>query len=173
MVWYLPTGGWSWVLAIWWARPQLGIYLEVTKGSGIGSLLADEWHYILASLVFDLRHPSTDSYCWMGPIPGLGANEPRWQLPAAMFTEVELSQILPPVFMSPGWPQSPPQKTGRPACKSGPGTCQITVFVLGASVCEISCVPFMSGVSISSSPTGFLKLRSAGFKAKYSKDLSS
>ena len=74
--------------------------------------------------------------------------------------------------MSPGWPHSHPQKTGRPACKSGLDTCQIIAFALGPSACEILCVPFMSEVSISSSPTDLPKLRSTGFKAKYSEDLS-
>ena len=46
----------------------------------------------------------------------------------------------------------------RLACRSGPGSYQITTFALGPSACEILCVPFKSVASISPSPLGHPKL---------------
>ena len=51
----------------------------------------------------------------------------------------------------------------RLAGESGLGSFQITASALGPRACEIWCVPFKSGVSISHMPLALLKVIPAGF----------
>ena len=72
--------------------------------------------------------------------------------------------------------QLPPASLGgspRSASGSDPGSSQITASALGPGTCEILCVPFKGGVSISPSPLALLKLSPLAFKAKCSGGLSS
>ena len=50
------------------------------------------------------------------------------------------------------WPSASPGSSPRSAGGSDPGSFQITASALGPGVCEIFCVPFNDGVSISYSP---------------------
>ena len=66
-------------------------------------------------------------------------------------------------------PQLPPASPGyslRPVGRPGPGSYQITAFVLGPGACEILCAPFKNEVSISPSPVGLLQLSPAGFQSQ-------
>ena len=56
--------------------------------------------------------------------------------------------------MSPASPGGSPRSAGG----SDPGSFQITASALSPGVCEILCVPFESGVSISHSPLPLLKV---------------
>ena len=58
-------------------------------------------------------------------------------------------------------PPSSPEESPRSTSRSGPGSFQITASDLGHGTCEILCVPFRCGVSISHSPLGLLKVSPA------------
>ena len=50
--WCLPTGVWSWILALWWAGPCLGVCVEgLWAQEVLGHLPADGWHCVPALLV--------------------------------------------------------------------------------------------------------------------------
>ena len=67
--------------------------------------------------------------------------------------------------------QSPPtpstdtslSRKPRPAGMTGPGSCQVTCFALGACVHKILCAPIKTEVSIFPSPVGLLLLGPAGW----------
>ena len=68
----------------------------------LGSLSADGG-LCSPTPLFSLRRPNTDNYrLWSGS--GLGANEPRCQLPAAEYSQI----CQPPVSVSQGEPRPPP-----------------------------------------------------------------
>ena len=71
--------------------------------------------------------------------------------------------------LTPASPGDSPRSAGR----FDPGSYQITASALGPRVCEILCVAFRSGVSISPSPLGPPKVSPIGLKTKYSGGLSS
>ena len=86
---------------------------------------------------------------------------------------VETSQIwLTPMSTSPGWVSAtspnpvPLGDSPRPAGRSGPGSYQIIVFVLGPSGHEILCAHFKSEVFISPSPLGLPKLNPTGLQSQ-------
>ena len=88
--------------------------------------------------------------CWVGP--GLGADESRWQPPAALFMHLNVPQYVCHQCPGPqGEVQPAPASPGdslRPAVRSGPGSYQIIAIALGPGVCGILCTPFKSEVSI-------------------------
>ena len=63
-------------------------------------------------------------------------------------------------------PPTSPRGAPRLVGESDPGSCQITASVIGHRACEIFCVLFKSGVSISHSPLAFLKVSTAGFQSQ-------
>ena len=71
--WCLPTGGWSWVLSLWWAGLYQGVCLEVAVGSGglQTACLLMGGAVFLPCWLFGLKHPSPE-HCR----PCLGANVP-------------------------------------------------------------------------------------------------
>ena len=103
--------------------------------------------------------------------PGLGADEPRRQPPAAVHM-VERSQVsatsvcVPTVSHSHPPPCTSPGDSPRPAGRPDPGSYPVTAFALVPGTCEISCVPFKNEVSVFPSPVGLPKLSPSGLQSQ-------
>ena len=110
----------------------------------------------LSCLLLGLRHPSTGALGW-GQV----------KMAASRIAHtIECTPIsLPPVFLSPQWPQPPPPFPGastKPANTAGSGSYEVTAFSLGPSAHKTLCAPSNHGISVSlssiellySSPTG-------------------
>ena len=89
----------------------------------------------LPCLLFGLRHPSTGALGW-GQVK---------MVPSRRAHTIEYTPIpLPPVFLSPQWPQLPPAFPGdstKPANTSGSGSYEVTAFSLGPSAHKTLCAP--------------------------------
>ena len=89
--------------------------------------------------------------------PGLGTNEPIWQLPGA-FLWLNVPQYYCHRYLYPlGEPQPPShlsRRFSKISSRSGLGSYQIFAFALGPSKHEILCASFRIEVDISPSPVG-------------------
>ena len=171
------------VPAHWWVvlgpGPLVGKAMSrgVSIGScglrkSLGSLSAGGRGCVPAQLVVwpEASHPAlAPTGYWVGP--GLGANEPRCWLPAAVFMRLNIPKsVCHQCLCLQGEPQLPPppflQETLQDQqSRSGPGFYQITAFILGPSVYEILYAPLKSEVSISPSFVRLLKLSPTGLQS--------
>ena len=89
----------------------------------------------LPCLLFGLRHPSTGAVGW-GQVKMAASRRAH---------TIEYTPIpLPPVFLSPRWPQPPPAFPGdatEPAKTSVSGSYEVTDFSLGPSAHKTLCAP--------------------------------
>ena len=89
----------------------------------------------LPCLLFGLRHPGTGAVGW-GQVKMAASRRAH---------TIEYTPIpLPPVFLSPRWPQPPPAFPGdatEPAKTSVSGSYEVTAFSLGPSAHKTLCAP--------------------------------
>ena len=63
-------------------------------------------------------------------------------------------------------PPACPVDSPRPVDGYEPGSFQVTAFALGLRIWDILCIPSKSGVSISHSPVGLLKVSPTGLQSQ-------
>ena len=132
--WFLPTGGYSWVLSLWWAGPCQGVCLvgSCRLRKTLGSLSSKGQGCVPTLLVF---WPEASQH-WSLQGVGWGRVLVRKSRPPGGLTPMSTPQNLHCQRLCPhSEPQPPPASTGDPstsAGRSGPGPYEVTAFPPGS-----------------------------------------